>query len=43
MSFLLPVLSTLGNALLPKAINWVGKKLNGSPIGQVASHIGKNQ
>jgi hypothetical protein len=43
MSFLLPVLSTLGNALIPKALDWVGKKLNGSPVGQIASHVARNQ
>lgn len=42
MSFLLPILSTLGGTLLPKAISWIGKKISGTPLGNVASHISKN-
>lgn len=42
MSFLAPLITTLGSTLLPKAISWIGKKMNGSPLGNVASHIMKN-
>ena len=39
MSFLLPTLSILGQTLLPKAISWIGRKLNGTALGNTASHI----
>ena len=43
MSFLLPVLGALGSTLLPKAISWIGKKLNGTSLGNAASNIiGRN-
>lgn len=42
MSFLGPILATLGGTFLPKVASWIGKKINGSPLGQVASHVMDN-
>lgn len=42
MSFLVPLLASLGSTFIPKAINWIGKKLSGSPLGNVASHVANN-
>lgn len=42
MSFLGPLISILGGTLIPKAVSWIGKKVMGSPIGNIASHISKN-
>lgn len=39
MAFLGPLLGTIGSAVIPQAISWLGKKLSGSPVGNVASHI----
>lgn len=42
MSFLVPLLTTLGSTLIPKALSWVGRKMSGNPIGNIASHMAKN-
>lgn len=39
MAFLGGLLTSIGSALIPQAISWVGKKLGGSPLGNVASHL----
>ncbi len=42
MSFLTPLLATLGSSLINKASSWIGKKLNGTFLGNVASHVNNN-
>ena len=39
MSFLLPIVGSLASSIIPYAVNWVGKKLAGTSLGNVASHI----
>lgn len=39
MSFLIPLFSTLAGTFLPKALNWIGKKIDGSSLGQASSHL----
>lgn len=39
MAFLGSILSTIGSAVLPKAINWIGKKISGTALGQAAQGV----